>query len=77
MTSKAEKQGLSPAGRVVQMVVMQVLHLFSLHFHHGGLGELVTLLLGQIHHVLRARGLSHLLSHLGIRLHQGCKGNQG
>ena len=46
MASEAEKQGLSPAGGLVQMVVMQVLHFFGLHFHHCCLGELVTLLLG-------------------------------
>ena len=52
------------------MVVMQVLHLFSLHFHHRCLSELVTLLLGEIHRMLRALGLSDLLSQLRIELHQ-------
>ena len=77
MASEAEKQSFSPAGGLVQMVVMQVLHLFGLHFHHRCLGELMTLLLGEIHHMLGAFGLSDLLSHLRIRLHQGCKGNEG
>ena len=70
MTSEAEQQGFAPARRFVQMVVMQVLHLFSLHFHHRCLSEFMTLLLGEIHHVLGALGLSDLLSHLRVGLHQ-------
>ena len=65
--AEADQQCFAPAGGIVDVIVVQLLHFFGLHFHHGGLGEHVTLFLGQVHHVHWSRCLSHLIADLGIR----------
>ena len=70
VVAEADQQCFAPAGRLVDVVIVQVLHFFGLHFHHGGLGEHVPLFLGQVHHMHGSRCLSHLIADLGIRLRQ-------
>lgn len=70
VVSEADQQRFSPAGSIVDVVILQVLHFFRLHSHHGGLGEHVPLFLGQVHHMHGSRGLTHLFADLGIRLRQ-------
>ena len=65
--AEADQQCFTPAGGIVDVIIVQLLHFFGLHFHHGGLGEHVTLFLGQVHHVHWSRCLSHLIADLGIR----------
>ena len=77
MISEAKQQGFSPAGGIVDVIVVQVLHAFSLHFHHRCLGELVTLFFREINHVLGRGGLTHLVADLGIGLNEGSKGGEG
>ena len=67
VVAKADQQRFTPAGRVVDVVIVQVLHFFGLHFHHVGLGEHVPFFLGQVHHMHRSRCLKHLIADLGIR----------
>ena len=66
--AEADQQCFTPAGGIVDVIIVQLLHFFGLHFHHGGLGEDVTLFLGQVHHMHGSRGLTHLFADLGIRL---------
>ena len=68
--AEADQQCFTPTGDIVDVIIVQLLHFFGLHFHHGGLGEHVTLFLGQVHHVHWSRCLSHLIADLGIRLRQ-------
>ena len=70
VVAEADQQGFTPARGIVDVVIMQVLHFFGLHFHHGGLGEHVPLFLGQVHHMHGSRCLTHLIADLGIRLRQ-------
>ena len=77
MLPEAEQQGFTPAGGIVDVIVVQVLHAFSLHFHHCCLGELVALFFRKINHVLGRGGLTHLVADLGIGLHEGSKGGEG
>ena len=74
MLSKAEQQGFTPAGGIVDVIVVQLMQAFSLHPHHRCLGELVTLFFREINHVLGCGGLTHLFADLGIGLNQGSKG---
>ncbi|KZR85104.1 hypothetical protein MITS9509_02591 [Synechococcus sp. MIT S9509] len=73
VVAKADQQRFAPAGGIVDVVILQVLHFFGLHFHHGGLGEHVPLFFGQVHHMHGSRGLTHLFADLGIRLSKGCE----
>ena len=77
MLPEAEQQGFAPAGCIVDVIVMQLLHAFSLHSHHRCLGELVTLFFREINHVLGRGGLTHLVADLGVGLHEGSKGGEG
>ena len=65
--AEADQECFAPAGGVVDEIIVQVLHFFGLHFPHGGLGEDVTLSLGQVHHTHGSRCLTHLIANLGIR----------
>ena len=76
VVAKADQQRFTPAGRVVDVVIVQVLHFFGLHFHHVGLGEHVPFFLGQVHHMHRSRGLTHLFANLGIGLGKVCKSGE-
>ncbi len=76
MRSKAEQKGFTPAGGVVEMVVMKVLGLLCLHLHQGGLVENVPFFGGKIHNVGRGGCLANLFPQLRIRLNQGCERNQ-
>ena len=62
--AEADQKCFAPAGGVVDVIIVQVLHFFGLHFHHGGLGEDVTLPLGQVHHMHRSRCLMRLIENL-------------
>lgn len=78
VVAEADQQGFTPARGIVDVVIMQVLHFFGLHFHHGGLGEHVPLFLGQVHHMHGSRCLTHLFADLGIRLRKsGERGESG
>ena len=77
MVPKAKKQGFAPAGGVIDVIIVQVLHSLSLHSHHCCLRELVALGFSEIHHVLRCGGLTHLFADLGIGLHKRSKGGEG
>ena len=67
MFAEADQECFAPGGGVVDVIIVQVLHFFGLHFPHGGLGEDVTLSLGQVHHMRGSRCLTHLIANLGIR----------
>ena len=71
--AEADQQCFTPAGDVVDVVIMQVLQFFGLHFHHGGLGKHVSFFLGQVHHMHGSRGLTYLFADLGISLCEGCE----
>ena len=73
MLAEADQQCFSPAGCLVDVIIVQLLHLFGLHFHHGGLGEHVTVLLGEVHHMHGSCGLTHLFANLGIGLCEVCE----
>ena len=73
VVAEADQQRFAPAGGIVDVVILQVLHFFGLHFHHGGLGEDVTLPLGQVHHMHGSCSLTHPFTHLGIRLRKLCE----
>ena len=68
--TEADQQCFTPAGGFVDVIIVQLLHFFGLHFHHGGLGEHVTFFLCQVHHMHGSRCLTHLIADLGIRLRQ-------
>jgi hypothetical protein len=70
VAAEAEQQGFAPAGRTVEVVVVQMLHLVGLHLHERGLGEFMTLLAGQIDHVLGSGSPTDLFAHLRIGLHE-------
>ena len=76
MLPEAKQQGFTPACGIVDVIVVQVLHAFSLHSHHRCLGELVTLFFCEINHVLGCDGLTHLIANFGIGLHEGSKGGE-
>ena len=76
MLPEAKQQGFTPACGIVDVIVVQLLHAFRLHFHHRCLGELVTLFFREINHVLGSGGLTHLVADLGIGLHEGSKGGE-
>ena len=76
MLPEAEQQGFTPACGIVDVIVVQLLHAFSLHSHHRCLGELVTLFFREINHVFGSGGLTHLIANLGIGLHEGSKGGE-
>tara|TARA_B000000565_G_scaffold96121_1_gene71527 strand:- start:857 stop:1090 length:234 start_codon:yes stop_codon:yes gene_type:complete len=75
--TEANQESFTPAGGIVDVIVMQVLHPISLHFHHRCLSELVTLLFREIHHVLWGGSLTHLFANLGVGLHKGSKCGKG
>lgn len=74
--AKADQECFAPAGGVVEVIIVQLLHFFSLHFHHRGLGENMPLFLGQVHHMHRSRSLAHLFADLGIGLGKVCKSGE-
>ena len=76
MRSKAEQKGFTPAGGVVEMVVMKVLGLLCLHLHQGGLVENVPFFRGEIHNVGWCGCLSNLFPQIRVGLNQGCESNQ-
>ena len=67
---EAEQKCFSPARRTVQVVIVKMLHLLGLHFHQRGLRKGVPLRRCQIHHMLGAGCMTHLLPQLRIGLHQ-------
>ena len=74
--AEADQQRLAPAGGIVDVIIVQLLHFFRLHFHHRGLGEHVPLFLGQVHHMHGSRSLTHLFANLGIGLGKVCKSGE-
>jgi len=62
--AEADQECFAPGGGVVDVIIVQVFHVFGLHFPHGGLGEDVTLSLGQVHHMHGSRCLMHLIENL-------------
>ena len=60
----------------MDVIVMQVLHPISLHFHHRCLSEFVTLLFREIHHVLWGQ-LDAPVREPGSRTAQGQQMRQG
>lgn len=45
--AEADQQRFAPAGGIVDVIIVQLLHFFRLHFHHRGLGEHVPLSLAR------------------------------
>ena len=76
MCSKAKQKCFAPAGRVVEMVIMKMLHLLCLHLHECGLVEDMPFLRSEIHNVAWCGCLAYLLPKLRIGLNQGCESNQ-
>ena len=76
MSSKAEQKCFAPAGSIVEVVVMKMLHLLGLHLHECGLVENVSLFRSKIHNVGRCGCLANLFPQLRIGLNQGCESNQ-
>ena len=73
VVAEADQQRFTPARRLVDVVIVQVLHFFGLQFHHVGLGEHMPFFLGQVHYVHGSCCLTHLFTHLGIRLRKLCE----
>ena len=60
MRSKTEQERVTPAGRVIEMVILKMLHLLCLHLHECGLVEDMSLFRGKIHNVGRSGCLANL-----------------
>ena len=76
VVAEADQQRFTPARRLVDVVIVQVLHFFGLQFHHVGLGEHMPFFLGQVHHVHGSRSQTHLFANLRIRLREICKSGE-
>ena len=76
MSSKAEQKCFSPAGSIVEMIVMKMLRFLCLHLHECGLVEDMSLFRGKIHNVGRSGCLANLFPQLRIGLNQRCESNQ-
>lgn len=76
MSSKAEQKGFSPAGSVVEVVVMKMLGFLRLHLHECGLVEHMPLLRSKIYNMGWSRCLANLFPQLRIGLNQRCESNQ-
>ena len=70
MSSEAEKECFTPAGGVVEMVVLKMFDLLGLHFHERGLVENVPFFRGKIDNVSWSGSLANLFSQLRIGLNQ-------
>ena len=77
MSFKAMQKSITPAACSVELVVMNCVHLFSRYLHQSGCCEIMTILFGQLNHVLRTCGRAHSITQSLIWFQQGCKGRQG